>query len=74
MDDAFAAGLGLRLIDVPFLGPALAIFAVTVLGSGLAFTVASRVPLRFRKGAHWIAGLTLIAIGARILAAHSDHF
>jgi manganese efflux pump family protein len=72
--DAFAAGFGLRLVDVPILEPALATFTITVLGSGLAFAAASRVPPRWRKGAHWIAGLTLIAIGARIVAAHSDHF
>ena len=71
--DAFAAGFGLRLIEESITPTALAAGTVTALGSAVAFTAAARVPARWRTLAHWLAGLTLIAIGARILLAHSDH-
>lgn len=71
--DAFAAGFGLRLIDEPIAPAALAAGLVTAAASLVAFAAAARVPQRWRKLAHWLAGLTLIAIGARIVVAHSGH-
>jgi putative Mn2+ efflux pump MntP len=68
--DALAAGFGLALAQEP-LGPAaLLTTAITGLGSIAAYYGGRGLGRRWERGAHWTAGLVLIAIGVRILYEH----
>ncbi|MCC7012858.1 MAG: manganese efflux pump [Planctomycetes bacterium] len=68
--DALAAGFGLALADAPITAAALLTTTITAAGCALAYTSGRGLGRRWERGAHWVAGLVLIAIGARILLEH----
>lgn len=68
--DALAAGFGVSLGEQP-LWPALSLtILVTCIGSVLCFFSGRGVGQRWERGAHWLAGLVLIALGASIVVEH----
>ena len=68
--DALAVGMSFAVIRQPILLPSAVIGFVTALVCGAGFIFGKRIGLLFGRFAQIAGGLTLIAIGARILAAH----
>lgn len=68
--DALAAGFGLALAHAPIERAALWTVGITAFGSAAAYFGGKGLGQRWERGAHWAAGLVLIAIGARILFSH----
>lgn len=68
--DAFAAGFGVSLGEQPLL-PALVLTTVFAgVGSIACFFSGRGVGRRWERGAHWSAGIVLIALGASIVFEH----
>jgi putative Mn2+ efflux pump MntP len=68
--DALAAGFGVSLGEQP-LPPALVLTTLLAgVGSILCFYSGRRVGQRWERGAHWAAGLVLIALGTSIVFEH----
>ena len=68
--DALAAGFGVSLGEQP-LAPALVLTtAFAGVGSILCFFSGRGIGQRWERGAHWIAGLVLIALGTSIVTQH----
>ena len=68
--DALAVGMSFAVIRQPILLPSAVIAFVTALVCGAGFIFGKRIGLLFGRFAQIAGGITLIAIGARILAAH----
>ncbi len=68
--DALAAGFGVSLGEQP-LPPALVLTTLFAgIGSILCFFSGRSVGQRWERGAHWLAGLVLIALGTSIVVEH----
>ena len=68
--DALAAGFGVSLGEQP-LPPALVLTTLFAgVGSILCFYSGRSVGQRWERGAHWLAGLVLIALGSNLLLEH----
>jgi len=68
--DALAVGLGLSLLDVPILRPALIIGLVTFGVSFAGVYIGDRVGHLFERKVEVLGGLILIGIGVKILIEH----
>lgn len=68
--DALAAGFGVSLGEQPLV-PALVLTTLFAgVGSILCFFSGRGVGQRWERGAHWLAGIVLIALGASIVFEH----
>jgi manganese efflux pump family protein len=68
--DALAAGIGLAAAKAPLVLAIALIGAVSAAATLAAMLLASRIPPRAAKRAELVAGLVLVALGAKILWDH----
>jgi manganese efflux pump family protein len=68
--DALAAGIGLAAAKAPLVLAVAVIGAVSAAATLLAMLLACRIPASAAKRAEFVAGLVLIALGAKILWDH----
>lgn len=68
--DALAVGISFAFLDVPIVGAAVLIGAVTAVISLTGVLIGHRAGTRFRRPAEIAGGLILIAIGVRIVLDH----
>lgn len=69
--DAIAVGLSFYLENIPILLPALIIGAVTFAFTFMGIILGNRMGRLFGRGTQIFSGVILIAIGLRIVIAHS---